>query len=163
MGALVLPLVMLSSGLALAARSIQMSPGGPTPAFYGALIVCGISVFMLVRAVTSRRSARRQRLSTLTMREAVDRWRMRDTEGLFDPPARSWGAAYGSEMGLAAGRTEFRDAARALLFACDEDPQKAARSRRALRSACRRTHFRGVVPVPQPQRRRVRARPRLLA
>ena len=84
-----------------------------------------------------------------------------DIDGLFDAPARRWGAAPGSEVGLSARGSEFRDAARALLIACDEDPQRVARSRRAVRSACRRTHFRGVVAA-QPTRHRVRPAPPLV-
>jgi len=57
--------------------------------------------------------------------------------------------------------SELRDAARALLFSCDEDSHKSARTRRALRAACRRVHLRSVGHHPEPQRRRVRPRPRL--
>lgn len=151
---------MLLGGLALAARSIQVSPAAPSGAFYLSLIVCGASVFMLVRALRARRMALSVRSSTLTMREAIERWRLKDGE-FFDPPARRWGAAYGGEVSLSAGGSEFRDAARALLVSCEEDPQKAARSRHAVRSACRRLHLRGAVSAPQPKRRRVTARPRL--
>jgi len=160
MGSPVFSLVMLLGGLALAARSIHVSPGGPTGAFYLSLVVCGVSVFLLVRALRSRRMERRARRSTRTMREAMERWRTRDLDGLFDPPSRRWGADHGSELGLSARSNEFREAARALLVACDEDPQQVARSRRAIRSACRRTHFRGAIPA-QPTRHRVRPRPRL--
>jgi hypothetical protein len=80
---------------------------------------------------------------------------------LFDPPARRWGSTSVGELGLSARGSEFRDAARAMLMACEEDPQQVARSRRAVRSACRRTHFRGVVPAAQPTRHRVRVRPRM--
>lgn len=160
MGSPVFSIVMLLGGLALAARSIQVSPGGPSGPFYLSLIVCGAAVFMLVRALRARR-ARSLRASALTMREAMERWRARGDEGMFDPPARRWGDAFGGGMGLSTTGSEFRDAARALLMSCDEDPQQAARSRRALRSACRRTHFRGAVPAPQPKRHRVRSRPRL--
>lgn len=159
MAPLVLSVVMLSSGIALASRAIHASPGGPTAGFFVALIVCGVGVFMLVRALLARRAAGHG-VSTLTMTEAMERWRTKDLERLFDPPARRWGAA-GDEAGSSAGGSELRAAARALLLACDAEPPKATRSRRALRSACRRIHFRGVVPAPQPQRRRVRPRPRL--
>ena len=161
MGSLVFSLVMLVGGVALAARSIQVSPGGPSGAFYLSLVLCGASVFVLVRALRARRMARGVPMSTLTMREAMERWRTKDVDGLFDPPARRWGADHGSELGLSALGSEFRDAARALLIACDEDPQRSARSRRAIRSACRRTHFRGAVLTAQPTRHRVRSRPRL--
>jgi len=160
MGSPVLSVVMLLGGLALAARSIQVSPGEPSGTFYLSLVVCGVSVFMLVRALRARRLARGVRASTLTMRQAMERWRAKEGD-FFDAPARRWGAAYDGGVGLSAGGSEFRDAARALLVSCEEDPQKVARSRRAVRSACRRTHFRGAVPAPQPKRRRVRARPRL--
>jgi hypothetical protein len=165
MGSPLLSVMMLLGGLALAARSIQVSAAGPSGAFYLSLVVCGVAVFMLVRALRVRRTVRTLRSSSLTMREAMERWRTKDTDGIFDPPARRWGSTRGGETALSAAGSEFRDAARALLIACaeDEDPQKAARSRRAVRSACRRRHFRGVVPAPQPKRRRVRPRPRLFA
>jgi len=159
MGSLVFSLVTLLGGIALAARSIQVSPGGPSGAFYLSLIVCGAAVFMLVRALRARRAERGLRASTVRMREAMERWRTKDLDGLFDPPARRWGDL-GGELGLSARGNEFREAARALLVACDEDPQQVARSRRAIRSACRRTHFRGAIPA-QPTRHRVRPRPRM--
>lgn len=151
---------MLLGGLGLAARSIHVSPQAPSGAFYLSLIVCGAAVFLLVRALRARH-ARSLRASALTMREAMERWRARGDEGIFDVPARRWGAAYGGEVGLSAAGREFRDAARALLISSEEDPQKVARSRRAVRSACRHRHFRAAVPAPQPKRHRVRARPRL--
>ena len=160
MGSPVVSVVMLLGGLALAARSIHVSPGAPSGAFYLSLAVCGAAVFLLVRGLRARRLARGAR-ATLTMREAMERWRAKEGD-FFDPPARRWGASYGGEMGLSARGSEFREAARALLVSCEEDPQKLARSRRAIRSACRRTHFRGVTPAPQPKRHRVRARPRLV-
>jgi len=160
MGSPVFSFVLLLSGLGLAARSIQVSPHGPSGAFYLSLVVCGAGVFMLVRAVRARR-ARSLRASALTMREAMERWRSRGDDGLYPSPARRWGDAFGGGLGLSATGGEFRDAARALLISCEEDPQTAARSRRAIRSACRRTHFRGAVPAAQPKRHRVRSRPRL--
>lgn len=161
MGSPLFSFVMLLGGLALAARSIQVSPGGPSGLFYLSLIICGASVFMLVRAVRSRR-ARSLRASSLTMREAMERWRSRDAQGVFDAPARRWGDAFGGGVGLSAAGSEFRDAARALLISCEEDAQHVGRSRHAIRSACRRTHLHGAVAAPQPKRHRVRARPRLV-
>ena len=161
MGSPVFSVVMLLAGVALAARSIHVSPEGPSGGFYLSLVICGAAVFMLVRAIRSRR-ARSLRAATLTMREAMERWRSREGDGIFDPPARRWGDAFGGGVGLSTAGSEFRDAARALLISCEEDPHKLSGSRRALRSACRRTHFRGAVPAPQPKRHRVRARPRLV-
>ena len=151
---------MLLGGLALAARSIQVSPSAPSGAFYLSLVVCGVAVFLLVRALRVRH-ARSLRASALTMREAMERWRAKGDEGMFDLPARRWGAASGGEVGLSAAGREFRDAARALLVSCEEDPQKVARSRHAVRSACRHRHLRAAAPAPQSPRHRVRARPRL--
>ncbi|HEY4183934.1 MAG TPA: hypothetical protein VGP07_02650 [Polyangia bacterium] len=161
MGSLVFAVVMLSSGLALSARSIEsaasMANEGTSVAFFVGLTICGAGVFLLVRGV-ARRSARNAQVASRSMSATVDRWRAKDLDGMFGPPARRWGASYGGELGMSANRTEFREAARALLFACDEDPQKAARTRRAVRSACRRSHFRGVVKTAQPTRHRVRMR-----
>jgi len=166
MGSLVLSVVTLSSGLALAARSIQ-SPagsgwGGPPVGFFTGLAICAAGVFMLVRGLTRRSSG----MTRVSVHATAGAWRRSgDASALLEAPDgsadRAWGAEYGGGGRMARRGSELRAAARALLFSCDEDSHRSARTRRAVRAACRRAHLRSVGHHHEPQRRRVRPRPRL--
>jgi len=86
--------------------------------------------------------------------EAGEMDRMAGFDGAWERSAQA------SESSASLSRARIREASRSMLFAFESDARDASCSRRAIRSACRRSHARAAL-ASRPKRHRVRARARV--
>ena len=168
---LVAAVMMVSGGLAVLAWSMGISPVevGAVPFFV--LGVAGVVVGLFLAVLDHLQ--RRERVRGWRRRQSVpadwhalpefdgergleSNWQRRQDR--FDRPDRadrSW------DLGGSVNRARVREAARSLVFSFEGDARDAAaRERRAVRSACRRSHVRAAAAV-RPKRHRVRPRARI--
>jgi len=164
MGLLVVAVMMVSGGLAVVARCFEGAGDPfwavPSLIFGAGVLVASAGTFLFVRSISHRSrfsAGRGVGRSHIGMTSWSGYVASNDSMPL---PAQGSGAQE-DVVGMSFSRAEVREAARMLIFAGEEELERLARARTAGRSACRRAHARGAI-APQPKRRRVRNRPRLM-
>jgi len=161
---LVLAVMMISGGLAVVARCFE--GGGdsfwavPSLVFGAGVLVASGGTFLFVRAISHRPGTGAARGAGATY-AGMNPWSGYAASNDAMPLPGDGSRAREDVVGMSFSRAEVREAARMLIFAGEEELERLARARTAGRSACRRAHARGAI-APQPKRRRVRNRPRLM-
>ena len=156
-----LSVMLVSGGLAVLARAIAVPHGmmaGPLLIALGFGSVAGglLLVARRLGARSLRRGRHRHRLwaKSAAWDDAGELDRMTGFDGAWERSAQA------SESSASLSRARIREASRSMLFAFESDARDASRSRRAIRSACRRSHARAAL-ASRPKRHRVRARARV--
>ena len=156
-----LSVMLVSGGLAVLARVVEVPHGsvaGPLLITLGfVLVVGGLALAALERAgraLGQRRGRRRAWARHSAWDEAAEADRLSGFEAAWEHSMQA------SEPSGALSRSRIREASRSLLFSFESDAREASRSRRAIRSACRRSYVRDAAGA-RPKRHRVRPRARM--
>jgi len=161
---LVVAVMMVSGGLAVVARCFEAGGDSlwavPSLLFIAGVLVASAGTFLLVRSIGLRSRSRVGRAAGRAY-AGPSAWSGYAASNDSMPLTSDGSATREDVVGLSFSRAEVREAARMLIFAGEEELERLARSRTAGRCACRRAHARGAI-APQPKRRRVRNRPRLM-
>ncbi|HEX2657037.1 MAG TPA: hypothetical protein VHU40_02140 [Polyangia bacterium] len=153
--------MLVSAGLAIIARAVEVPHGmvaGPLlialgfGAVVGGLVLVGLE--RARRALGKGRSRRPSWANPSAWDEVAELDRLTGFEAAWE------GAARAGESATSVSRSRLREASRALLQSFEGEEREATRSRRAIRSACRRAHVR-AAGASRPKRHRVRPRARL--
>ena len=159
---LVVAVMMVSGGLAVVARCFE--GGGdslwavPSLLFGAGVLLASAGTFLFVRSISHRP---RMGAGLGRAYAGMNPWSSYVASNDAMPLPSDGSSAREDVVGMSFTRAEVREAARMLIFAGEEELDRLARSRTAGRSACRRAHARAAIG-PQPKRRRVRNRPRLM-
>jgi hypothetical protein len=161
---LVLAVMMVSGGLAVVARCFEGAGDSfwavPSLVFGAGVLVASAGTFLFVRAVSHRPRSRTDHGAGRAY-VGMNPWSGYAASNDSMPLPGDGARAREDVVGMSFSRAEVREAARMLIFAGEEELERLARARTAGRSACRRAHARAAI-APQPKRRRVRNRPRLM-
>lgn len=158
-----LSVMLVSGGLAIIARAVEVPHGmlaGPLLIALGfGAVVGGLALVALERArrALGSRRGRRPRPSWANPSawdEVAELDRLSGFEAAWE------GASHSGESATSLSRSRIREASRALLQSFEGEEREATRSRRAIRTACRRSHVRAAA-ASRPKRHRVRPRARL--
>ena len=162
---LVVAVMMVSGGLAVVARCFESGAGDswwavPSLLFGAGVLVASAGTFLFVRAIGHRPRGGAGR-GVGGSYPGMNPWSGYAASNDAMPLPSDGSRGRENVVGMSFSRAEVREAARMLIFAGEEELERLARARTAGRSACRRAHARGAI-APQPKRRRVRNRPRLM-
>ena len=156
--------MMVSGGLAVVARCFEGSGDSfwavPSLVFGAGVLVASAGTFLFVRSLSQRSRSGTER-GAVASYAGMNSWSGYAASNDAMPLSSDGSRAREDVGGMAFSRAEVREAARMLIFAGEEELERLARARTAGRSACRRAHARGAI-APEPKRRRVRNRPRLM-
>ncbi|HEY8924938.1 MAG TPA: hypothetical protein VIU64_11200 [Polyangia bacterium] len=160
---LVLAVMMVSGGLAVVARCFEATGDSfwavPSLVFGAGVLMASAGTFLFVRSIAQRPRAGLERGAGTPY--GINPWSGYAASNDAMPMPGDGSRAREDVVGMPFTRAEVREAARMLIFAGEEELERLARARTAGRSACRRAHARRAI-APQPKRRRVRNRPRLM-
>ena len=150
--------MLVSGGLAIIARAAEVPHGtvaGPLLIVLGfGAVVGGLVLVALERAGRQRRGRRRAWARRSAWDEASELDRLSGFEAAWERSAQA------TESSTSLSHSRIREASRSLLFSFESEAREASRSRRAIRSACRRSHVHAAA-ASRPKRHRVRPRARL--
>lgn len=155
---LALSVMLVSGGLAAIARAIEGRHGtvaGPLLLVLGGGAIVGGLILVALERIKWSPGARRRSWSRFTgWDEASELDRMTEFEAAWER------SQHASEPLASINGARMREASRSLLSSFERDTREAARSRSAVRSACRRSHVRAAASQ-RPKRHRVRPRARV--
>lgn len=156
-----LSVMLVSGGLGVLARAVEVPHGRVAGSLLIALgfgcVAGGFVLAALEWAGRALRKPRRPRPAWFrhsAWEEAAELDRLAEFEAAWERSTQA------NESSSSINRSRIREASRSLLFSFESDEREASRSRRAIRSACRRSHVR-VSSASRPKRHRVRPRARL--
>ena len=156
-----LSVMLVSGGLAIIARAVEVPHGmvaGPLLIVLGFCAVVGGLVMVALERAGRGLGQRRGRRRAGARHSAWDDVSEADRLSGFEAAWERAGEATESSSSL--NHSRIREASRSLLFSFESEAREAARSRRAIRSACRRSYVRAAA-ASRPKRHRVRPRARL--